>query len=55
MTATTTQRLRAGEGETLTEQALFLIEREIGLKLEDIYRFEAELRKAEIERYEQKK
>ena len=41
--------------QTLTEQALFLIEREIGLKLEDIYRMEAELRKVENERYEQKK
>lgn len=41
--------------QTLVEQQLLLVEREIGLKLEDIYRMEAELRKLEKERYEQKK
>jgi hypothetical protein len=41
--------------QTLTEQALFLIEREIAIKMEHIYGMEAELRKVEIERYEQKK
>jgi hypothetical protein len=40
--------------QTQTEQALFLLEREIGLKLEDIYRMEAELRKLENERYQKK-
>jgi len=40
--------------QTLTEQALFLIEREIGLKLESIYSMEAELRKLENERYQKK-
>jgi|GEM_PF-1967853 len=40
--------------QTLTEQVLFLVEREIGLKLEDIYRMEDELRKRELERYGQK-
>lgn len=41
--------------QTLVEQQLFAVEREIGLKLEDIYRMEAELRKRELERYEKKK
>lgn len=41
--------------QTLVEQQLLLVEREIGLKLEDIYRLEAELKKVEKERYEQKK
>jgi hypothetical protein len=40
--------------QTLTEQALFLLEREIGLKLEDIYRMEADLRRLENERYQKK-
>ncbi len=41
--------------QTITERHLFLVEREIGLKLEDIYRLEAELRRLENARYEQKK
>jgi len=41
--------------QTLVEQQLFLVEREIGLKLEDIYRMEAELRQRERDRYDQKK
>ncbi len=41
--------------QTLVEQQLFAIEREIALKLEDIYRMETELRKRERDRYEQKK
>jgi hypothetical protein len=40
--------------QTLVEQQLFAVEREIGLKLEDIYRMEAELRQRERDRYEKK-
>jgi hypothetical protein len=40
--------------QTLVERHLFEVEREIALKLEDIYRMEAELRQVERERYGQK-
>jgi hypothetical protein len=41
--------------QTLVEQKLFAVERDIGLTLEDIYRLDAELRMRELERYGQKK
>ena len=37
--------------QKITEEALFAIQREVGLTLEDIYRLEAELRRIENERY----
>ena len=37
--------------QKITEDALFAIQREVGLTLEDIYRLEADLRRIERERY----
>jgi len=41
--------------QTLVEQKLFAIERDIGLTLEDIYRLDAELRQRELEVYGKQK
>lgn len=41
--------------QSLVEQQLFAVERDIGLTLEDIYRLDAELRRRERDRYEQRK